>query len=1061
MAPTIPLTTMSSITTSTGIDADNLNLNFIADTFNLGGTITSAASGAGRNISISPYTASSTIGVGDSATCGGSCNISYNDAFINNITSNVASITFGNNTSGPVDINTGAIFSKSLSIISGDNITLHQSLIENVSSGTIDVLLKAVGNIIVSGNIINSGIGKMNITLNSDSAGNHNGGITFGNNISLTTNGGNIIMGGGSNPLTTPAYGTSVTSFNGITFNGFNDIIDAGGGNIFLNGACCDQAYGFGQDVGIIMQGVTIRTIGNGTITLSAQNIDNGVQSDGILFYSYTPQISSVNGNITLNVSGSTNGGNNNNGIETTAGGVIKTTGSGNIIVNAAAGTTGQGIVSDSANLFQTTGTGNIIINSDSYSLVANSINSAGSLTLAPYTHGVSIGVGTGSGTVNITDSILTNLTYNSLIIGDTVNTGAVDFNSSYAFAKPLTLLSHSNVTLDSQINDSYSGTAVVVAAVGNFINNYGAGVFNLTGTSPNWDVYSTQASSDVGGAATLSPDYTTTGQTYLTASPSSLTHPTNNNWIYNPIVAGTITLTALDQTVNYGTAPNSSAILGTTYSFSCSTGCSSSVLTGGPTFSFTGGPGMSTSNNYRVGDWVVTLSGAADSNGYIINYSTATLTVNTLGINISGFAASNKTYSGTTAATISSNGSLSGVVGADSVSLNSGSATATFDNKNVGTTHTVTASGYSLTSGNGNSDASNYTLTQPTASNVHINAEAITIAAAANTRTYNGLTDAAATPTITSGSIMTGDTPNFIEAYASKNAGIGLTLTPSGTVTDGNSGNNYTYTFTNNTAGVINRALLTVAADNKSMTYGGSNPTLTDTITGYVNSENAASAAVTGSASLSTNATTSGVGSYDAGNWTITAAANNLSAANYDFNYANGTLTVGKAHLTVTADNKTITQGDPAPVLTYNYAGLVNGDSSANFTGGLSRTGSTAAGIYSIVRNTLSAIGNYVISTYNPGTFTINAGAQSAPPETPTTTIPNTVTRASQNSSINSYSSQSSTYTINNDGFPLLENTQTGITKHNYAVPLYSDFQGILFIDPQLANQLSLNVAK
>ena len=56
-----------------------------------------------------------------------------------------------------------------------------------------------------------------------------------------------------------------------------------------------------------------------------------------------------------------------------------------------------------------------------------------------------------------------------------------------------------------------------------------------------------------------------------------------------------------------------------------------------------------------------------------------------------------NKTYDGLTAATISSNGSLSGVVGSDQVSLNSGGASATFDNANVGTTHTVTASGYTL----------------------------------------------------------------------------------------------------------------------------------------------------------------------------------------------------------------------------------------------------------------------------------------------------------------------------------------------------------------------------
>ena len=47
--------------------------------------------------------------------------------------------------------------------------------------------------------------------------------------------------------------------------------------------------------------------------------------------------------------------------------------------------------------------------------------------------------------------------------------------------------------------------------------------------------------------------------------------------------------------------------------------------------------------------------------------------------------------------------------------------------------------------------------------------------------------------PTITSGSLGTGDTANFIETYSTPNVGTGLTLTPSGTVNDGNDGNNYT----------------------------------------------------------------------------------------------------------------------------------------------------------------------------------------------------------------------------------------------------------------------------
>ena len=76
------------------------------------------------------------------------------------------------------------------------------------------------------------------------------------------------------------------------------------------------------------------------------------------------------------------------------------------------------------------------------------------------------------------------------------------------------------------------------------------------------------------------------------------------------------------------------------------------------------------------------------------------------------------------------------------------------------------------------------------------ITAEALTVTAATNTKAYDGTTSAAAIPTITSGSLQGSDTANFTETYDTKNVGTGKTLTPSGTVNDGNGGNNYTYTF-------------------------------------------------------------------------------------------------------------------------------------------------------------------------------------------------------------------------------------------------------------------------
>ncbi len=55
---------------------------------------------------------------------------------------------------------------------------------------------------------------------------------------------------------------------------------------------------------------------------------------------------------------------------------------------------------------------------------------------------------------------------------------------------------------------------------------------------------------------------------------------------------------------------------------------------------------------------------------------------------------------------------------------------------------------------------------------------------------------------------------------------------------------------------------------------------------------------------------------------------------------------------------------------------GLVNGDTSATFSGGLATTAtsSSSVGGYPITVGTLAATGNYTIGTFNPGTLTVNA---------------------------------------------------------------------------------------
>ena len=69
---------------------------------------------------------------------------------------------------------------------------------------------------------------------------------------------------------------------------------------------------------------------------------------------------------------------------------------------------------------------------------------------------------------------------------------------------------------------------------------------------------------------------------------------------------------------------------------------------------------------------------------------------------------------------------------------------------------------------------------------------------------------------------------------------------------------------------------------------------------------------------------------------------------------------------------------GGAVPVLIYTYAGLVNGDTSATFSGGLATTAtsSSSVGGYPITVGTLAATGNYTITYVNPGTLTVNPAA-------------------------------------------------------------------------------------
>src|SRR5207245_60496 len=138
-----------------------------------------------------------------------------------------------------------------------------------------------------------------------------------------------------------------------------------------------------------------------------------------------------------------------------------------------------------------------------------------------------------------------------------------------------------------------------------------------------------------------------------------------------------------------------------------------------------------------------VTMSGLTLGGTAAGNYSltqpatTADITAATLTASIT---AGNKTYDGTTAATITSR-TLSGVIGSDDINLIGG--TATFANKNAGNGKTVRATGLSLSG----TSAGNYQLASTSATTTaDITARALLVSVAGVNKVYDGTTTGAVT---------------------------------------------------------------------------------------------------------------------------------------------------------------------------------------------------------------------------------------------------------------------------------------------------------------------------
>ena len=525
----------------------------------------------------------------------------------------------------------------------------------------------------------------------------------------------------------------------------------------------------------------------------------------------------------------------------------------------------------------------------------------------------------------------------NSISITAT-QSAAVTYGSSSSVTYLITITptgqnGNGNVTL------SLTGTALPTGASAVFTP--GANVSLPSGSTTNITVTLTITNSIV---TPKTPAGTTSG---ITVRVSSSPPKTTNTFSY-VVNKRAITVTSETNSKTYDGTTSASAIPQIT----------SGSLAGTDAATFT-----ETYGNKNVGTGItLTPSGIVNDGNSGNNYAYTFVNDNTGVINARALtitaAATTRVYDGTT-----SSATAPTVAGG----IQTGDVAAfieVYDNRNIGANKTLTPSGNVNDGNSGN----NYTYSFVTANTGAITARPLTITGAPSTKVYDGTTASSSIPTVTGGVEPT-DVANFTQVYDNKNVGTGKTLIPSGSVNDGNGGNNYTYTFNNLTTGP-NRAItarpITITADPKSKTYGEADPALTAQVT--------SGTIVSGDVTTGSLIRVSGenVGTYQISQGTYT------YGSNYAETYVPANLTITQRAITITADLKSKTYGDADPTLTAQVTSgtIVSGDVA---TGSLKRVSGENVGTYQINHDTYTYGSNYA-ETYVPANLTITQASTYVP---------------------------------------------------------------------------------
>ncbi|WP_312440426.1 YDG domain-containing protein [Janthinobacterium sp.] len=406
-------------------------------------------------------------------------------------------------------------------------------------------------------------------------------------------------------------------------------------------------------------------------------------------------------------------------------------------------------------------------------------------------------------------------------VTGGTLSNGSNGGLASNYSVGPVTGLSASiaqkalTVTGVAAANKVYDGSTKASVNGGTLSGLVGGETLGLSGLSGAF------ADKNAGTAKTVTVSGATLADGTGLASNYTVSNPTGVTANINQATISSVTNVVADSKVYDG---------GTSVTFGSATATFNGMLSG-DSLAIGGTKAAFSDKNAGTGK-AVTISfltlGGTDAANYTLATTTATGTgtITPKALTIAGMSAINKVYDGSTKATLSG-GSISGLVGSETLGVTGLSAS--FDDKNAGTGKTVTATGATLVNGSGGGLAANYTISNPTGLLANITPKALTVSGmTAGNKVYDGNTSA----TLLGGSLsglVAGETlvvSGGTGVFADKNAGNGKAVTVTGVgIADGTGlASNYTVSNpTGVTGSITQKALMVSGALALDKTYDGS----------------------------------------------------------------------------------------------------------------------------------------------------------------------------------------------------------------------------------------------